>query len=116
MRLQNEEEDADTNSNNSVELGNAAAAASAANKLKTVRMDLLLINGQLNDINFSLENSSSFYLAFTRRSHGDFFTRCPALRTDSFNRRHDVHAFDNFTENDVLPVQPLRLSRAQEKL
>ena len=32
VRLQNEEEDAYTNSNNSVELGNAAAAASAANK------------------------------------------------------------------------------------
>ena len=42
--------------------------------------------------------------------------RRSALTPDGFNRLHDLHAFRHASKHTVLPVQPRRLRRAQEKL
>ncbi len=42
--------------------------------------------------------------------------RRSALAPDGFDRLHDLHAFRHASKHAVLPVQPRRLRRAQEKL
>merc|ERR1719343_367810 len=43
--------------------------------------------------------------------------RCFArLGTHGLDRLHDIHAFGHLAKDDVLPIEPLRLDRAQEEL
>ena len=58
----------------------------------------------------------SLKLALPTIRDDDLLARLAGLRAESLDLGDDLHALHNLAEHHVLPVQPLRLGRAQEEL